>query len=94
MNLWIKDNMTTTSVIALIVILQSVVINILVLMKQVNTTETNTTIILQNSNAMAMVAVGYFFVASKRSKEDKPNIQVDNIENVDGSTLNIPDKKV
>jgi len=93
MKAWVKENMTITAIIGLLIILLDGTVNILVLLRQVRTTETNTTIILQNSNAMAMLALGYYFVSSKRNKDDKANIQVDNIENVDGATLNSPEKK-
>jgi hypothetical protein len=62
---WFRENIT--AVIACIILTHAGVIDVLVLLKQVRTTETNTTIILQNSNAMAMLVLGYYFVSSKRS---------------------------
>lgn len=83
MNIWTKENITITAIIGTLIVLQAGVIDILVLLRQVRTTETNTTIILQNSNAMAMLVLGYYFVSSKRNKDDKPLTTIDNVENID-----------
>lgn len=80
---WLKENITITAIIGTLIVLQAGIIDILVLLKQVRTTETNTTIILQNSNAMAMLVLGYYFVSSKRNKEDKSGTTIDNVENID-----------
>lgn len=77
---WIKDNIT--SVIGCLIILQATVIDILVLLRQVKTTETNTTIILQNSNAMAMLVLGYYFVSSKGKPEPKNDVKVEGDLNI------------
>lgn len=67
MTRWFKENIT--AIIATLILTHAGVIDILVLLRQVRTTETNTTIILQNSNAMAMLILGYYFVSSKRNNQ-------------------------
>ncbi len=86
---WVKENITITAIIGALIILQAGVIDILVLMRSVRTTETNTTIILQNSNAMAMLVLGYYFVSSKQRKDDKTT-SIENVENIDIKNEKIP----
>lgn len=71
---WIKDNIT--SLIGCLIVLQAGAVDALILLRQVPTTETNTTIILQNSNAMAMLVLGYYFVSSKSKSDPKNDVSV------------------
>lgn len=86
---WLSEHIV--GIIALAFTIFTFTVYTIILLRQVKTTETTTTIILNSITNMELLILGYYFVSSKSSKEKDKTISdlmhkptnVENIENVE-----------